>query len=227
MSSMVVLSDLGIECYELDVTDENAIARLKNVLVNVLDGKLDILVNNAYVSSCFLRDTATKRSPVAYVGALADYDRRMPCLISSHIAYHGAALDTSLEAAKHVFDVNFFGVMLMVQSFTPMLIEAAALSSTPSLISRLPYSTWLPYSWTGMVGGRGIIVNIGSINSILPTPFCSVYNASKAALNHYSNCLRLELAPFKYASRLSTKLSVLTSITLQSESFTCTFVVHL
>lgn len=71
MSSMVVLSDLGIECYELDVTDENAITRLKNVLVNVLDGKLDILVNNAYVSSCFLRDTATKRFPVAYVGALS------------------------------------------------------------------------------------------------------------------------------------------------------------
>lgn len=53
MRSMVELSDLGLECYELDVTDENAIFRLKNVLVNVLDGKLDILVNNAYVFITF------------------------------------------------------------------------------------------------------------------------------------------------------------------------------
>lgn len=116
------------------------------------------------------------------------------------IAYHGAALDTSLEAGKHVFDVNFFGVMLMVQAFTPMLIESITFSSPPSVISKLPLSSWLPQSWTGLEGGRGLIINIGSINSILPTPFCPVYNASKAALNHYSNCLRLELAPFKYVS---------------------------
>lgn len=116
------------------------------------------------------------------------------------IAYHGAALDTSLEAGKHVFDVNFFGVMLMVQAFTPMLIESITFSSPPSVISKLPLSSWLPHLWTGLEGGRGLIINIGSINSILPTPFCSVYNASKAALNHYSNCLRLELAPFKYVS---------------------------
>lgn len=115
----------------------------------------------------------------------------------SRIAYHGAALDTSLETAKHVFDVNVFGVMLMVQAFSPMLIKSASSYSTPSALSKLPLSAWLPYSWTGYEGGKGLIVNIGSINSILPTPFCSVYNASKAALSHYSNCLRLELAPFK------------------------------
>lgn len=43
------LSDLGIEKYELDVTDANAITRLRSILVELLGGKLDILVNNAYV----------------------------------------------------------------------------------------------------------------------------------------------------------------------------------
>lgn len=113
-----------------------------------------------------------------------------------YVAYHGAALDTSLEAARSVFDVNFFGVMLMAQAFAPFLIKSAA-PPPASILAKIPFSSWLPYSWTGLEGGRGLIVNIGSINSILPTPFCSVYNASKAALNQYSNCLRIELAPFK------------------------------
>ena len=52
MSSMTELSALGIQTYELDVTDENAIHHLKDVLEDVLDGTLDILVNNAYVLSC-------------------------------------------------------------------------------------------------------------------------------------------------------------------------------
>lgn len=41
------LSELGIEKYELDVTDANAITRLRGILIELLGGKLDILVNNA------------------------------------------------------------------------------------------------------------------------------------------------------------------------------------
>lgn len=47
MSSMSGLSELGIEKYELDVTDANAITRLRGILIELLGGKLDILVNNA------------------------------------------------------------------------------------------------------------------------------------------------------------------------------------
>lgn len=47
MSSMSGLSDFGIEQYELDVTDANAITRLRGILIELLGGKLDILVNNA------------------------------------------------------------------------------------------------------------------------------------------------------------------------------------
>lgn len=89
--------------------------------------------------------------------------------------------------------------MLMVQEFTPLLIESAATAPAPSgFLSYLPFYSRFPTTWTGLEGGRGIIINIGSVNSIVATPFAPVYNASKAALNQYSNCLRVELAPFKY-----------------------------
>lgn len=49
MSSMAELTSLGIEAHELDVTDEDSIIRVKSALFDALGGKLDILVNNAYV----------------------------------------------------------------------------------------------------------------------------------------------------------------------------------
>lgn len=44
--------------------------------------------------------------------------------------------------------------------------------------------------------GRGMIVNIGSITGIAPTPFSGAYAASKAALHALSDALRMELSMF-------------------------------
>ncbi|KAJ3548354.1 hypothetical protein NM208_g1052 [Fusarium decemcellulare] len=79
---------------------------------------------------------------------------------------HAPVLDVDIEHAMKLFDVNFWGVLRMIQTFAPLLIEA-----------------------------KGTIVNMGSIVGILYTPFGSMYNASKAAGNHFSEVLRLELAP--------------------------------
>ncbi|KAJ7459513.1 NAD(P)-binding protein [Mycena galericulata] len=79
------------------------------------------------------------------------------------------ATDVDIDEVKDVFEVNVFGVMRMVQEFAPLLIAS----------------------------GDGRIVNIGSIVGVMPYPFGSAYNASKAALHSYGNTLRLELAPFK------------------------------
>lgn len=77
------------------------------------------------------------------------------------------ALDVDLDDARACFETNFFGLMAIVQSFTPLLIES-----------------------------KGLILNIGSVAAIVPYVFGSVYNASKAALHAYSNTLRLELQPY-------------------------------
>ena len=77
------------------------------------------------------------------------------------------ALDVDLDDARACFETNFFAVIALTQTFTPLLIRA-----------------------------KGLILNIGSVAAVTPYVFGSVYNASKAALHSYSDTLRLELAPF-------------------------------
>ncbi|KAL4875628.1 NAD(P)-binding protein [Aspergillus karnatakaensis] len=77
------------------------------------------------------------------------------------------ALDTNLQDAKGLFDVNFFAAIAITQAFAPLVVPS-----------------------------KGAIVNICSINGVMPVPWFSVYNASKAALASWSETLRLELQPF-------------------------------
>ncbi|RHZ48467.1 hypothetical protein CDV55_101639 [Aspergillus turcosus] len=77
------------------------------------------------------------------------------------------ALETSLDDARRVLDVNFFGVIAVTQAFAPLVLAA-----------------------------KGTIVNVCSISGFLYAPWMSVYNASKAALMQWSETLRLELQPF-------------------------------
>jgi 1-acylglycerone phosphate reductase len=73
----------------------------------------------------------------------------------------------SLSEARKLFDLNVWSAIAVTQAFLPLLLKS-----------------------------RGIIVNQSSIVSILPLPFQTVYNASKAALAMVSATERLELAPF-------------------------------
>ncbi|KAH6638605.1 hypothetical protein BKA67DRAFT_652063 [Truncatella angustata] len=93
---------------------------------------------------------------------------RLDVLINcAGIAYTMTAIDTDVAAVKRMFDVNVFGPMRMVHHFHDLIIKAA-----------------------------GTIVNIGSIGGIIPYLYGSSYNATKAALQHWSSTLRVEMAPF-------------------------------
>lgn len=113
-------------------------------------------------------------SAVAHVSELTD--GKLDMLVNNAgAAVHVPALDLDIDGAvKNMFEVNVFGVMRMVKAFSGMLIKA-----------------------------EGCIVNIGSIAPIVPLVFSSAYNATKAALHAYGDCLRIELAPFKYGCDLS------------------------
>jgi short-subunit dehydrogenase len=50
---------------------------------------------------------------------------------------------------------------------------------------------------TMMKQKTGLIVNISSISGVMPTAFAGAYCASKAAMNAWSETLRMELAPFR------------------------------
>jgi 1-acylglycerone phosphate reductase len=75
-------------------------------------------------------------------------------------------VDVNLDEAREMFEVNFWGLLAMVQAFTPLLVQA-----------------------------QGTIVNISSVGSIIHTPYIGVYSCSKAAVTMASNTLRIEMKP--------------------------------
>jgi 1-acylglycerone phosphate reductase len=82
-------------------------------------------------------------------------------------AGHGAPaplLDVDLDAARKLFDVNFWGALQVTQAFARLVIAA-----------------------------KGTIVNICSMGADVPSPYLASYGASKAALKLASDTLRLEL----------------------------------
>ncbi|KAJ5655535.1 short chain dehydrogenase [Penicillium longicatenatum] len=77
------------------------------------------------------------------------------------------ATDTKVADVEKMFKVNVFGPMRVVHFLHPFLIAT-----------------------------KGVVVNIGSIGGVCPYVYGASYNASKAALHHYGNTLRVEMRPF-------------------------------
>ncbi|KAJ5150454.1 short chain dehydrogenase [Penicillium coprophilum] len=92
---------------------------------------------------------------------------RLDILVNNaNIGYTMTGIDTDVKEVEKMFGVNVFGPMRMVHIFHPLLIRA-----------------------------QGKIVNIGSVGGIVPYVYGSSYNATKAALHHWGNTLRVELKP--------------------------------
>lgn len=81
---------------------------------------------------------------------------------------YGAMEDTPIEDARYQFEVNLFGMARLTQLLLPAMRCKRA----------------------------GRIVNISSMGGKMYTPLGSWYHATKHAVEGWSDCLRLELAPF-------------------------------
>ena len=79
----------------------------------------------------------------------------------------GPLLDGGAEGMRQQFETNVFSLVELTRACFPLLRAS-----------------------------RGLVVNIGSISSVLVTPFAGTYCASKAAVHALSDALRMELAPF-------------------------------
>ncbi len=80
----------------------------------------------------------------------------------------GAAQENSLEELQAQMDLNFYGSVNMIKSVLPLFMEQKS----------------------------GSIINMSSLGGLLSLPYTSAYNASKFALEGYTEALRLELLPF-------------------------------
>eukprot|EP01063_Lacrimia_lanifica_P036102 TRINITY_DN7072_c0_g1_i1.p1 TRINITY_DN7072_c0_g1~~TRINITY_DN7072_c0_g1_i1.p1 ORF type:complete len:323 (+),score=87.85 TRINITY_DN7072_c0_g1_i1:44-1012(+) len=78
-----------------------------------------------------------------------------------------------IDAAKWIFDVNYFGVMRVTQAFLPLLREA-----------------------------RGRVVIVGSLAGVITRPCSAVYSGSKYAVEALADALRREVLGFGMAVSL-------------------------
>ena len=84
------------------------------------------------------------------------------------IGWLDALEGTPMAGARAVFETNTLGSMAMTQAVLPQMRER----------------------------GRGVVVNVSSSVTLKALPLLSVYTASKAAVNAFTEVLALELAPF-------------------------------
>lgn len=91
----------------------------------------------------------------------------------SHLT--GASEETSLQEIDQQMQLNFYGAIHLIKAATPVFMEQ----------------------------GSGKIINMSSLGGLLSLPYTSAYNASKFALEGYTEALHLELLPLSiYVSNL-------------------------
>ena len=90
------------------------------------------------------------------------------------IGWLNALEGTPMTAARELFDTNTLGLMAMTQAVLPGMRER----------------------------GAGVIVNVSSSVTLKALPLLSVYTASKAAVNAFTESLALELEPFGVRARV-------------------------
>lgn len=81
---------------------------------------------------------------------------------------------TSEETVRRIFATNTFGTFEMIRAVLPQMRAKSG----------------------------GVIVNVSSSVTLRPLALLPVYTASKAAVNAYTECLALELAPLGIRTRL-------------------------
>eukprot|EP00624_Nannochloropsis_granulata_P005649 evm.model.NODE_40324_length_11700_cov_20.920086.1 len=85
-----------------------------------------------------------------------------------------------MDTMRHMFDVNYFGLVTVSSVFLPLLRGAS--SSLPSSSS----SSSFP---------KGRLINIGSVAGKVSFPRYGAYAASKHAVEAITDTLRAELTP--------------------------------
>ena len=103
------------------------------------------------------------------VNRIVDAEGRVDVLINNAgFGLYGPVEEIPLDDARYQFEVNLFGVAHLTQLVMPHM----------------------------RAQGSGRIVNISSVGGKVYSPFGSWYHATKHALEGWSDCLRLEAAPF-------------------------------
>lgn len=113
-------------------------------------------------------------SPDSIKSVVSDAGQIDVLVNNAGIGYMSPFENTSKETVRRLFETNSFGMFEMTRAVVPQMRER----------------------------GTGTIINLSSSTTLKPLTFMSVYTASKAAVNAFTECLALELAPLGIRTRL-------------------------
>jgi len=132
--------------------------------------RVDKMRDSEQLGAIAIHMDITKEADVSRVLAkIQEKDGGVDVLINNAgFGSYGAMEDTTIEDAKYQFEVNLFGLARLTKLVLPYMRNQES----------------------------GKIVNISSMGGKIYTPLGSWYHATKHALEGWSDCLRLELAPF-------------------------------
>ncbi|MCJ1430793.1 hypothetical protein MMC27_000143 [Xylographa pallens] len=122
-------------------------------------------------------------------------DGKLDYLINNAGGGHTMPLaDVDLEAAKKVFDVNFWGVLSMTKMFVPLLVKSKGTVVNISSIGAVIHAPWI-----GQFASRQKVTirlqTTGQFLELSADDSAGIYSASKAALTIASETLRVEVEP--------------------------------
>lgn len=114
-------------------------------------------------------DVTDLKSIDACVKEVAARAGRIDVLVNNAgYALMGPIIELSLDDLRLQFETNVIGLIALTKAVAPHMILRQS----------------------------GMIVNMSSVSGVCATPFAGAYCATKAAVNLFSDALRLELAPF-------------------------------
>jgi NADP-dependent 3-hydroxy acid dehydrogenase YdfG len=105
----------------------------------------------------------------AAVAAVMDRTGHIDVLVNNAgVNLFGPLMELRLDEIRPIFETNVLGLVAVTQAVFPQMAAR----------------------------GAGLIVNVGSVVGLLPTPFAATYCATKTAVHMLSEVLRMEVAPF-------------------------------
>jgi NAD(P)-dependent dehydrogenase (short-subunit alcohol dehydrogenase family) len=114
-------------------------------------------------------DVTDDESVAAAVRGVLDRSGRIDLLVNNAgLGIAGAAEESSIEQARALFDTNLFGSIRMTRAVLPQMREQ----------------------------GSGRVINVSSVQGLVPAPFGALYAATKHAIEGYSESLDHEVREY-------------------------------